>query len=414
MLDLKVGAKFGDHYEILRPISAGGMAAVYLARDLEHPERAVAIKVLFLGAMKAKEARERFKNELILSSRLQHPNIVRAFDYYEDAEVQAFVMEYVDGGDLSERMNGNPMSPDRVTSIMRQVASGLEAVHSQGVVHRDLKPENILLGAGGSVKISDFGLARLRGGTTLTQAGAMVGTAKYLSPEYAETGECDHRSDIYALGVIGYELISGVSPVGADLKLSTILERLRGPLPPVSEVAPSCPAELALIIDRAMQFHVAERYQSSAELRSDLERYEASIHAPKSVAPRLITPSRAVIAILSIVLVMLVAVKGLMLNRVDSELNSLPKGLYQGEARNLLTRGMHEPFLIWRTEIGTYVLLGREGCSVVPLDRDNRFSCGKFNFTLMADRVTPQSSRGEITDDDWDLRGDWKITGDLR
>ena len=136
-------------------------------------------------------------------------------------------MEFVDGSDLSEMMRRNRVDWRRAVEILLQIASGLDAIHKAGIVHRDLKPENMLIATDGTVKISDFGVARLKGSITLTQAGAMVGTPKYVSPEYIETGECDHRGDIYALGVIGFELLAGRSPFRSTTRVSMMMERFK-------------------------------------------------------------------------------------------------------------------------------------------------------------------------------------------
>ncbi|NDC38138.1 MAG: serine/threonine protein kinase [Proteobacteria bacterium] len=275
MVTLEAGTLFAGRYEILRRIGAGGMGAVYLACDPIDRDFKVALKLLHPGTLQSPTARERFRNEITAHYQIKHPNVVRAYEYFDAEDVQAYAMEYVDGCDLLERLRQGRMAPSEVAQILTQVASALEAIHKAGIVHRDLKPENIMLTRGGQVKISDFGVARVRDSRTLTNVGSMVGTPKYLAPEYVETGECDGRGDIFAVGVIAYELISGDSPFGRDFKPRDVLERLRMHIPPLLEVVPRCPPDLAHIIHRAMCLRVLQRYQSATELREDLERFEA-------------------------------------------------------------------------------------------------------------------------------------------
>ncbi|RMD87581.1 MAG: serine/threonine protein kinase, partial [Candidatus Dadabacteria bacterium] len=207
------GTIFGQRYEIIRCLGSGGMGVVYLACDTEYRDFLVALKLLYPGIVDSPEARERFRNEIVASYRVNHKNVVRAFEYFDSDEYQAYAMEYIAGGDLADLMEGispdNPLPEKKIADILFQISSGLNAIHSQGILHRDLKPENILLTPDGVVKINDFGVARLKGSITLTAVGAMVGTPKYVSPEYIESGHCDQRSDIYAVGIIGYELLTG-------------------------------------------------------------------------------------------------------------------------------------------------------------------------------------------------------------
>lgn len=251
------------------------MGEVYLAQDVANPDFYVALKVIPPGVIDAPAARERFRNEIVAAYRISHPNIIKAYEYFDGEGLQAYAMEYVTGGDLLNRIKREPIRAEEATRYLRQIASALETIHAAGIVHRDLKPENILIAADGDIKLADFGVARLRGSHTLTQAGAMVGTPKYIPPEYLETGESDHRGDIYALGVLGYEMLSGVSPFPADSRELLTVRRGAVKVPPLTKVAPHCPPGLALIVERAMSPNLAQRYQSALELRRDLERFEA-------------------------------------------------------------------------------------------------------------------------------------------
>lgn len=271
MIGLQSGSLFAQRYEILTPIGSGGMGAVYLACDPRKRDFLVALKVLDPAMLRSEQALARFRNEIIAAYGVDHPNIVRAYEYFDEADFQAYAMEYIDGGTLKSFLRAGKLDPAFTVNVLLQVTSGLEAVHAQNIVHRDLKPENLLITKKGMVKISDFGVARLQGSQTVTHVGALVGTAQYVAPEYVETGECDHRGDIYALGVIGYEMLSGTSPFKSQSTVSAMLERFRVQPRPLRELSTGCPAELARIIEKAMSVRISERYQSAAELRADLQ-----------------------------------------------------------------------------------------------------------------------------------------------
>jgi len=257
------------------------MGCVYLARDLRDPEFYVAWKVVHPGILESASTRERFRNELVAAFKINHPNIIKAYEFFDGADIQAYAMEFVGGGDLLQRLKREPLSPRAATQYLRQIAAALSAIHAAGIVHRDLKPENILLTHDDTIKIADFGVARMHGSRTLTQPGGMVGTPKYLAPEYLETGEADHRGDIYALGIIGYELITGCSPFPANSKDMLLARRGTVSIPPLRQLAPHCPEDLARIIERAMSINLARRFQTADELRRELERFELG----ESLAP---------------------------------------------------------------------------------------------------------------------------------
>ncbi|MCB0339876.1 MAG: serine/threonine protein kinase, partial [Bdellovibrionales bacterium] len=230
MIGLDPGHLVGGRYEVIRCVGAGGMGAVYLACDPNYREFLVALKILYPGIIKSPETRERFRNEIVASYRVNHKNVVRAYEYFDEGDIQAYAMEYIDGGDLSEWIldedgNLHALPLEDVVRILHQIACGIEAIHAAGIVHRDLKPENILLTKDGVAKISDFGVARLSGGISLTAVGAMVGTPKYVSPEYVELGECDHRGDLFAVGIMGFELLTGRTPFHAESRVSVMMER---------------------------------------------------------------------------------------------------------------------------------------------------------------------------------------------
>ena len=443
MLNLEPGALFGGRYEIIRAIGAGGMGAVYLACDPRFRDFLVALKVLYPGVIKSRESRERFRNEIVASYRVNHRNVVRAYEYFDEEDFQAYAMEHVDGGDLSEQMAGRRVEYRYAIDILAQIAAGLEAIHAMGIVHRDLKPENILVTKAGVAKISDFGVARLKGSITLTQAGAMVGTPKYVSPEYIETGECDHRGDIYAVGVIGYELISGRSPFRSDSRVSMMMERFKKDPADLLTICPECPPVFVEIIKKAMAVDLSSRYQSAAELREDLELLVAgkeprhcrvgvkpedqvtqrrisfservSSSAAYRIAEELRAPRFSMRTVLGGVMVAaLVAVMGVATWRkvTSHSLLELPEGVYHGSVSGVLADNLRHGFTVWRTDRGAYVLFGKESCSVTPVGSDSRFKCGDLAFELNVDSVERGNAVGTIEETSWGSSGTWSVTAE--
>ena len=188
MITLEPGTLFCKRYEILGLVGAGGMGAVYRACDPHRRDFVVALKILYPGVIRNADARKRFKNEIIASYRVDHENVIRAYEYFDEPQFQAYAMEFVAGGDLAERMQAGGIAPSTCLNLLCQLANGLDVIHRAGIVHRDIKPENILISEGDIAKIGDFGVARLKDRNSVTQEGAMVGTPRYVSPEYVETG----------------------------------------------------------------------------------------------------------------------------------------------------------------------------------------------------------------------------------
>lgn len=265
------GVVLGKRYEVIAPVASGAMATVYLACDARARDTLVALKVLNPALLQSAQALARFRGEIIASYRVEHSNVVRAFEYFDEANFQAYAMEYVDGGSLRRLLRSGPLDIQVCLDILKQVAVGLNAIHAVGIVHRDLKPENILISKRGEVKISDFGVARVHELQNVTHIGKVVGTAQYVAPEYVETGECDHRSDLYALGVIAYEMIAGSPPYPVQTSVLSIAERFVNPPAALLTRAPHCPQQLADVVERAMKIKLNERYQSVDDMLRDLE-----------------------------------------------------------------------------------------------------------------------------------------------
>lgn len=265
---------FSGRYELTHVIARGGMAQVYRARD-RLLDRPVALKVLFPELSVDRAFVERFRREAQAAANLSHPNIVPVFDWGEDGGTYYIVMEYIDGQPLSAALRaGGPMPPVRVAQIGARVADALDYAHRHGVIHRDVKPGNVLLTSDEQVKVTDFGIARaVNTEESLTQTGAVMGTATYFSPEQAEGMGVDARSDIYSLGVVLYEMVAGRPPFLGDTPVAIASKHVRDNPPPLRDLNPTVPPALEAIIAKAMAKSPDLRYQSAGDLRVDLQRY---------------------------------------------------------------------------------------------------------------------------------------------
>ena len=266
---------YSDRYEILRQVARGGMAEVYLARD-QLLDRRVALKVLFPELSIDRSFVERFRREAQSAANLSHPNIVSVYDWGEEDDTYFIVMEYIDGKPLSALLRAQgPLLADRAASIGADVAAALAFAHRNGVVHRDVKPGNVLLDGNDHVKVTDFGIARAANTKeNLTQTGAVMGTATYFSPEQAQGYGVDPRSDVYSLGVVLYEMVTGKPPFAGDNPLTIAYKHVReAPVPP-RQVNPAIPAAFEAIILQAMAKDPDDRYGTADELRADLVRYQ--------------------------------------------------------------------------------------------------------------------------------------------
>ena len=265
---------FSGRYELTHLVARGGMAQVYRARD-RLLDRPVALKVLFPELSVDRAFVERFRREAQAAANLSHPNIVPVFDWGEDSGTYYIVMEYVDGQPLSQALRtGGPLPASRVAQIGARVADALAYAHRHGVVHRDVKPGNVLLTDDEQVKVTDFGIARaMNTEESLTQTGAVMGTATYFSPEQAEGVGVDARSDIYSLGVVLFEMVAGRPPFLGDSPVAVASKHVREQPPVLHDLSPSVPPALEAIITKAMAKSADLRYQSAADLRADLQRF---------------------------------------------------------------------------------------------------------------------------------------------
>ena len=265
------GSLLGKRYEILNLLGEGGMGAVYKARDREL-DRVVALKVIRPELAIHPEVLSRFKQELILARKVTHRNVIRIFDLGEESGVKFITMDYVEGQDLKSLVTaGRKLQVEATVRITKQVCLALEAAHTEGVVHRDLKPQNIMVDQQGKVYVMDFGIARSIEPGGMTQTGMVVGTPEYMSPEQVRGEHVDSRSDIFALGLILYELLIGEPPFKAETAQASMFKRTREPAPLATEADASVPPFLSEVVRKCLEIDPKHRYQSTCEIADDLE-----------------------------------------------------------------------------------------------------------------------------------------------
>jgi tetratricopeptide (TPR) repeat protein/predicted Ser/Thr protein kinase len=295
-MSLDEGSVIADRYEILKLLGEGGMGAVYKARDREL-DRLVALKVIRPELAGHPTVLARFKQELILARKVTHRNVIRIFDLGVADGLRFITMEFVQGRDLSALLEEHKYSPEETVKILRQVCSALEVAHSEGVVHRDLKPQNIMVEDSGRACVMDFGLARSMEATGLTQVGAVMGTPAYMSPEQAKGMPADERSDIFSLGIIAYQMLTGVVPFKADTALASMLLRTQGPPAMPNSIDPSIPEGLNNIVMKMVQPELTLRYQSVKEISADLQAWQDGVLGLTMIAQPIqlpVQPSAAV------------------------------------------------------------------------------------------------------------------------
>ena len=298
------GMVLGGRYRILRILGEGGMGAVYQARDQEL-ERIIALKVIRPELAGDASILQRFKQELILARHVTHKNVIRIYDMGEADGVKFITMEYVQGEDLRGLLRRQTkLAPGEAVDIIIQICRALDCAHSEGVIHRDLKPQNVMRDGNGRIVVMDFGLARSLESPGMTQTGALVGTLEYMSPEQAMGGELDQRSDLFAVGLIFYELLTGKVPYKAETGIASLMKRTQERAVPVFEVDNTVPRALSTIVSKCLERDPNQRFQSAMDLMRQLEAWqgnpnitpsalvEAAPPAPRSVQISLTLPGR--------------------------------------------------------------------------------------------------------------------------
>ena len=266
-----VGKRISDRYKIIELIGGGGMSNVYLAHDVIL-NRDVAIKVLRYDFTNEDELHRRFQREALSATSLTHPNIVSVYDVGDDGDLHYIVMEYVQGKTLKQYIQEfAPISPARSVHIMRQLTSAIADAHKNHIIHRDIKPQNILMDGEGNVKITDFGIAITLSATSFTQTNSVLGTVHYLSPEQARGGTATNRSDIYALGIVLYELLTGELPFSGESAVSIALKHLQTETPSIRATDATIPQSLENVVLKATAKDPAHRYATVEGMQKDLE-----------------------------------------------------------------------------------------------------------------------------------------------
>jgi serine/threonine protein kinase len=293
MDNIQPGQMLGP-YRIINQVGRGGMATVYKAYQ-PSVDRYVAIKVLPSQLAESREFAARFQQEARIIAKLEHPHILPVFDYGESEGVAYFVMRYMDAGTLKDKMiEGRPLPLQEIDRLFTQLAQALSYAHSHGIVHRDLKPANVLIDSQGNVFLTDFGIAKLLESASprLTQTDAIMGTPAYISPEQAQGHPVDQRSDIYSLGIILYEMVTGSVPFTAETPLAVLFKHISDPLPPPSLVKPDIPPVIEQVILKALAKDPRDRFATAAEFVAAWERALESSESAQRVPEAVTVPPR--------------------------------------------------------------------------------------------------------------------------
>lgn len=282
----ELGNKIGERYKILKLIGSGGMSNVYLGHDLIL-DRDVAVKVLRFDFRNNREALRRFQREALSATQLVHPNVVAVYDVDEENGQQYIIMEYVEGTDLKQYIQTvGQATPEDAVHIMSQVLSAIALAHRNRIIHRDIKPQNLLIDRDNVIKVTDFGIAVALSDTSITQTNSLLGSVHYISPEQARGSVTTIKSDVYALGIVLYELLSGEVPFDGESAVSIALKHFQEPMPSVREKNPNVPQSLENVILKATAKEPADRYNSCEDMLLDLE----SSLSPQRAHEEIFTP----------------------------------------------------------------------------------------------------------------------------
>jgi len=284
------GKQFG-HYQIVAPLGEGGMAAVYKAYQ-PSMERYVAVKVLPRHMSTSEEFVNRFRREAKLLAQLQHPHILPVFDYGEADGYPYIVMPLVNSGTLADLLKKRQLSLPEVRRIMMQLGDALGYAHMRGMIHRDIKPSNVLIDERGNCLLTDFGLARMaESATKITSSGAVMGTPAYMSPEQGAGTDIDHRSDIYSLGIILYEMVTGRVPYTAETPVAVVFKHIQDPLPSARKLNPNLPEAVELVLLKLLAKNPADRYQSAEDFVHAIQKAISDINVSDDQLATQVSPA---------------------------------------------------------------------------------------------------------------------------
>src|ERR671914_1413849 len=289
--DTLINTLFDGRYRVLRRLGSGGMANVYLAED-EELGRRIAIKILNERHAADEQFIERFRREAKNAAGLSHPNIVQIYDRGEAEGTYYIAMEYLGGRTLKEAVaDRQPLPIREAIDYARQILAALRFAHRNGIVHRDIKPHNVIVDAEGRIKVTDFGIARA-GASQMTEVGSIIGTAQYLSPEQARGSPVDQTSDLYSVGIVLYELLTGKVPFSGDSPVEIAMKHISATPEPPSTLRPDVPDHVDKVILRALAKDSAERYHSAEEMDADLRRISRGV----AISPATEEAATAIIA----------------------------------------------------------------------------------------------------------------------
>jgi serine/threonine protein kinase len=314
MEELRPGTELAGKYRIEEVVGRGGMGIVYKAEDTRL-KRHVALKFLPPELIQDEEAKERFILEAQTAAALAHPNICTIHEINEQDGESFIAMEYVEGQNLKAKIEKGLLATEEALDIAIQVAQGLDEAHKKGIIHRDIKSANIMITQKGQAKIMDFGLAKIKGTTLLTREGTTLGTVAYMSPEQARGEKVNHRTDIWSLGVVLYEMVSGEFPFKGDREASILYSVVHEEPRPLKGIKRDLPAELQQIINRALKKKPESRYASAEEMLKDLRKYQDSLRAEelgafnlRTLLRRIRRPRVAIPAVFAVIIIALAAV----------------------------------------------------------------------------------------------------------